>query len=379
MGLRRYAWVAIQVVAAVVVVALIVGQVLGQPLLLSYVTSGSMEPTMSAGDGFVALPPAVAGSVGVDDVVVYEADQIEGGGLTTHRVVDETDRGFITRGDANPFTDQDSGEPPVQDAQVVAVAWQPGGSVLTIPHLGTVVEGIQSVLASLQRSLAQLFGTRALLGLEGLGYLLFGLSIGLYLLLGRFEDDKKRDRERSRDTGMDTRVVALALALLVVSGATAAMVIPGGTQEYGIVSAEFDSDNPTTIQQGTSDTIPYTVGNGGFVPTVVFLEPGGDDIATDPSQMTVPGGEVANASVTITAPPETGFYRYFVTEHRYLQLLPPSIIASLYDIHPWVPLLAIDALVGVPFYLLTMLLLGRGRIRNRSRTDPSGGILSRFT
>ncbi|MEF8812488.1 MAG: signal peptidase I [Halovenus sp.] len=379
MGLRHYAWVAIQVVAVVVVIALIVGQVLGQPLLLSYVSSGSMEPTMSAGDGFVALPPAIAGSVGVGDVVVYEAQQVEGGGLTTHRVVDETERGFITRGDANPFTDQDSGEPPVQNAEIVAVAWQPTGSVLTIPHLGTVVEGIQSVLASLQRLLAQVFGTTALLGSQGLGYLLFGLSIALYLLLGWLEDDRRRDRERSRDTGTDTRVIALGLALLVMSGATAAMVIPGGTQEYGIVSAEFDSDNPTTIRQGTSDTLPYTVGNGGFVPTVVFLEPGGDDVAAEPSQMTVPGGGIANATVTITTPPETGFYRYFVTEHRYLQLLPPSVIAALYEIHPWLPLLAINALVGLPFYLLTIVLLGRGRIRDRSRTDPSGGILSRFT
>lgn len=378
MGLKRVGWGVVQAIAVIVVVALIVGQVLGQPLLLSYVTTGSMEDTMSPGDGFVALPPELTGSVGVGDVIVYEAEQFEGGGLTTHRIVGETDQGYITRGDNNMVTDQDSGEPPVQDAQIVAVAWQPAGDVLTIPHLGTAAEGIQSGLGALQGWLAQLFGTRALLGLQGLGYLLFALSIALYLVLGRFEDDRRRTRARNRETGTNTQLLAIGLALLVMSGATAAMVIPGGTEEYGIVSAEFDSDRPTTIPQGSSDTLQYAIGNSGYVPTVVVLESRSDGLSVDPAQLTVGSGETVNATLTITTPPETGYFRYFVTEYRYLQVLPPGVIASLYEIHPWVPLFAVNLVVGIPFYVFTLLILGRGRLRYRNRESPSGGLISRF-
>jgi signal peptidase len=71
-----------------------------------------MEPTLNAGGGFVAVPAAVAGLIEAGDVIVYEAEETQGGGLTTHRVVGETDRGFI-RGGPNPLTDQDSDEPPV--------------------------------------------------------------------------------------------------------------------------------------------------------------------------------------------------------------------------------------------------------------------------
>src|SRR6056297_2525566 len=106
---------------------LVVGHVLGVPLGLGYVETGSMEPTIDAGDGFVAVPAAVAGPVDEGDVVVYDAQEIEGGGLTTHRVVEETDHGYVTRGDANPFTDQDGGEPHVTDGQIVAKAWQVNG------------------------------------------------------------------------------------------------------------------------------------------------------------------------------------------------------------------------------------------------------------
>ncbi|TKX51714.1 signal peptidase I, partial [Halorubrum sp. SP3] len=72
------------------------------------------------------VPPAIAGDIEEGDVVTFEAQELQGGGLTTHRVVDETDQGYITRGDANPFTDQDGPEPPVQESQIAAVALELG-------------------------------------------------------------------------------------------------------------------------------------------------------------------------------------------------------------------------------------------------------------
>jgi signal peptidase len=365
MGAKRAAGLLLQLVVVVVLVALVAGQLLGQPILLSYVTTDSMEPTIDPGEGFVALPPELAGGVDEGDVVVYEAEEIEGGGLTTHRVVDETEEGYVTRGDANPFTDQDSGEPHVRDPEVVAVAWQPGGSVFTIPYLGTLVGGTQSVLESLQFRLAQLFGTRALLGLQGLGYLIFGLSVVLYIVAGRFEQPDREKRERSRTRGANPRRVMLLLTFVVVAGMTAAMVLPAGTEEYQIVSAEFESNSSDVIQQGTSESFDYQVVNEGFVSTVVMLEAEDDNIEATPEQVTVSRRSTAEANLTITAPPETGAYRTYLTERRYLGLLPTSVIEQLHGVHPWLPIAAINAFVAVPFYVVGMVLLGRGRIRSR--------------
>lgn len=156
------------IVLVVAVSFLVAGAILGQPVLLSYVETGSMEPTLSSGDGFIAIPNAVAGSVEEGDVITFRAQTLHGGGLTTHRVVGKTERGYITRGDANPFTDQDGGEPPVKDAQIVAQALQVGGTVVVIPYLGGVITGIQDVLSTVQQRLALFFGTKALLGVRGL-------------------------------------------------------------------------------------------------------------------------------------------------------------------------------------------------------------------
>ncbi|MFC6729097.1 signal peptidase I, partial [Natronoarchaeum mannanilyticum] len=158
MRLGSYAKGAAATALLVVVAALVVGQLLGQPILLGYVATDSMEPTMDAGDGFIAIPSPLAGDVSEGDVVVFEAEQLHGGGLTTHRVVGETDRGYVTKGDANPFTDQDGGEPPVSDQQIVAEALQINGEVVVIPHLGTAVMGIQSGVSSAQSTDASAVG-----------------------------------------------------------------------------------------------------------------------------------------------------------------------------------------------------------------------------
>jgi signal peptidase len=52
-----------------------------------------------------------------------------------------------------------------------------------------------------------------------------------------------------------------------------------------------------------------------------------------------------------------------VVEHRYLALLPVGVIDDLYRVHPWTPVVVIDALVGVGFYLLASRVVGRGRVR----------------
>jgi signal peptidase len=368
-----------ELLAVAFIVAMVAGQLLGQPVLVSYVTSGSMAPTLDPGDGFVAIPAAVADPVEEGDVVTFRAEEVQGGGLTTHRVVEVTDRGYVTKGDANPFTDQDGGEPPVKEAQVVAVAWQPGGSTLAIPHLGTVVEGSRDTLAGVQRWLAATLGTRSLLGTSGLAYLVFGLSMAWYLVEVYRDrgDARDRERDRSRADGLDPRLAVGVFALAVVLAATAAMVAPAGPQEYGIVSAESDAPGPRVIETGTSETVRYPVGNGGFVPVVSFLETDGEGVAVEPDEVRVGPRSVENATVTLSAPPETGYYRLFVVEHRYLALLPQEHIRALYAVHPWLPLVAIDGLLGGGFYALGMALVGTGRVRDRTRDGPRSGLLDR--
>ncbi|MDR5671931.1 Signal peptidase I [Halalkaliarchaeum sp. AArc-CO] len=370
MDLKRALSVTLQLALAAVVIALVVGQFLGQPILLSFVETGSMEPTLDPGDGFVAVPAELSGEIQQGDVIVFHAEEIQGGGLTTHRVVEVTEQGYITRGDANPFTDQDGDEPVVRDAQVVATALQVGGSVVAIPHLGTAVMGLQAGLETIQRQLAAALGTRALLGPQGIAYVLFALSVlayaADYLLFG--SAGKQRLRERTRNTGTSARTLLLVLALVLVITATAAMVVPAGTEQFTVVSAEFESDNPTVIERGTAEELPYLVPNAGLVPVHVYLEPASEGVAVEPEHTYVGSRSETTATLTLSAPDETGAYRRFVTERRYLAVLPAPVIDELYRIHPWLPIVAINTVLAGGIYGLGRFLLGTGRIRDRNRT-----------
>ncbi|WP_256420519.1 signal peptidase I [Halobellus rarus] len=376
MSIKRTLSVTLQVIAVVVILSLIVGQFLGQPILLSFVETGSMQPTLDPGDGFIAIPTAIAGDIAPGDVVTFEAQEIQGGGLTTHRVVEETERGYITQGDNNPFTDQDGGEPVVQDAEIVAKALSVGGSVVVIPHLGTLAMGFQSALESLQTWLAVSFGVRSFQGTQGIAYILLGLSVvadGVDWYLDQGSRDRP-ERDRSRDDGTSVFAIVLVLALVLMATATAAMVVPGGTQEYGIVSAEFESENPTVIERGTSQEIEYVVPNAGLVPVHAYVTPSSPGVDVEPQRVSVGSRGEATTTVTLSAPEETGYYRLFVTEHRYLAILPLSVIDELYGVHPWAPLLAINGLLGGGIVALGLVLF-RGepaRIRSReSRAKPS--------
>jgi len=372
----------IELLVVLGVVAVIVGQVVGQPVLIGFVISGSMQPALAPGDGFVAIPSAIAGDIQEGDVVTFRAKEIQGGGLTTHRVVEVTERGYITRGDNNPFTDQDSGEPPVKRPQIVAVAWQPGGSVLSIPGIGAVVTGVQNVLTAIEQQVSSLLGVRTLLGTQGLAYVILLLSIVVYVAdVALYGEKRDRQRETIRNSGLNVKLLIGIFACAVILSATVAMVGSSGPQEFAFISSESDRQGIDVIESGTSESATYVLGNSGAIPMVVYFDSKTNNMGIEPLEVVIPSYSTVNASLTLTAPPETGYYRQYVVEHRYLLVLPQSVIRGLYEIHPWLPIVAIDAVLGVPFYITGVMLLGSGRYRSRSQDRPTriGRLRSRLS
>ncbi|MCU4926235.1 signal peptidase I [Halobacteria archaeon AArc-dxtr1] len=362
-------------VLVLVVVALIVGQLLGQPILLGYVATGSMEPEMDAGDGFVAIPSAVSGSPSEGDVVVFQARELHGGELTTHRIVGETDEGYITKGDANPFTDQDGDEPPVTEGQIVATAWQVNGQVVTIPHLGTALMTFQNLAESVSSSVGGAVGATSTPDGESLGALVVGVGVALFgfgLLLDRTGVAARgTSRTRSRQNVLAFVTVVGLLLLLVVTFATAAMVVPSGTHEYEVRATESPSENPQIVEPGTTVELTRTVENAGFVPVVVAHDVQSDGVAIQPPDQTVGIRSEGETTITILTPDETGEYAYTIGEHRYLMVLPPSLLVALHDLHPLVAIGAVNAvLVGVVVSVF-LLLFGSGDFRLRR---PGGNV-----
>jgi signal peptidase len=348
-------------------------------MLLAYVTSDSMEPILMTGDGFVVLPSVIAGPVEVGDIIVFHAKTLHGGdgALTTHKVVDKTPQGYITRGVNNPFTDQAGGEPPVSRVQIVGQAVSIGGKPIVVPNLGMVFTGIRSTIKNAQRSLAIAMGTRSVLGTRGLAYLLFGAGGVLYV--GSVLNERKsgpnskrspRRRRRSRKSLIPRRLpkwlIALALGCILVTSITISMTVAGGTQEFRVVSADKDIAGPTVIPAGHSERLNYSIPNEGALPIVAYVDSAGKGVETPEGGVAVPPGERQTVSIKLSAPSKTGLYYRYVAEHRYIAILPRSWIHQMYLLHPLLPVVVIDALVLAAFLIIAIPLLGHGSIRPRS-------------
>lgn len=375
MTLRKTIEYGLLALGGILVLSLVLGSVLGQPVLVAYVETGSMSPTLEAGDGYVAIPAALAGDVETGDVVTFESESIHGGALTTHRIVDERPTGYITQGDANPFVDQSQGEPPITDGQIKAVALSVGGDIVTIPNLGVVASTAGSAFGWVEGVVASLFGTNRL-GPSQLMVVLFGVGL-VTLVFGAFDDsDGNRsgasDRDRSRVTGFDERYLLIACIGLVCIAATLAMVLPAGGGTYDVVSSEGNSSSPTIIPVGETDSFQYQVHNGGVLPIVSYLESETDGLETAPSRFELGPGDGANATVTLHAADETGYHVESMQEHRYLLVIPPGAMDALYTVHPWAPYLAIYAVLAGPLWLFWWLFGGaseRSRPRRPSRSS----------
>ena len=357
---------------AVVVVALVVvfaGFVAGQPVLVAFVETGSMEPTLDPGDGFVAVPTPLAGGIGEGDVVTFRESD---GALTTHRVVGRTDGGFVTRGDANAFTDQQAGDRPVSRDRVVAVAWAPGGDVLVLPGVGGVTDGARGVIAVAARTVG-LSGDPS--RLAAVAFVVAATAFVLDELLANADDGRRTTRQIGRADGLAAEhVVGTAIALAVVAS-LATMLVASGT-----MAVPYDTVDPTEvgagddggIPVGETRTVPVTMSNGGVLPAVVVFDAPGDDATVVEETVVVGPRSNATTNVSITAPAEPGRYEATVSRSQYLGVLPAASIRVLHGVEPWLARLAVALVPSMATVALVRLFAGR--LRGRLRLRPERAI-----
>ncbi|AEB30256.1 type I signal peptidase [Carnobacterium sp. 17-4] len=96
------------------------------------VVSGSMEPKIAVGD-FIIVKMDPFDNVNKKDIITFQYNQE----LVTHRVVDRTADGLVTKGDANNIQDQ---------GFVIAESYI-GTQKILIPYFGYVITFLQKPIA----------------------------------------------------------------------------------------------------------------------------------------------------------------------------------------------------------------------------------------
>ncbi len=301
---------------SVVIIGSLAGALLDRPVFMSYAYSGSMTPTISKGDVFFINPLSRNPSVG--DIIVFNA----GGTWTVHRVVGIVEDGYITKGDNNVATDQQSKKiAPVSRSQI-------GGRVITFNGKPLVLRGAGSYI---QNSLS---GRTKM------------LVAGLLIILGTLAftgEGKKgiRKKKRSRAVVIKFKTLyILASVLLLVMVATSMFVswqiFP---VEYAVTSAGGTREG--WYLPGEVFTQEITVKNLNFYPMFYYVSTSRPVTELSEDSFQLPGSGEKTVLVTIKSPEETSVYSTKVTVNSYLPLLPRSTTTYLHRINPIMPVLAI--------------------------------------
>lgn len=292
------------------------------PFGLGYATSGSMEPAIPRGGLYVVYDSV---SIESGDIIMYESSYRES--LVTHRVVNEGTDGYITKGDANPTTDQRGGAPPVPPEDVVGEVLQIWGYTPVIPGVGVWADLVSQ-------------------------YRVFVFAFIWGLLLTNILRSSGRTKERVVRIG---DVVTPVFVVALVTTVTVMLLVSGSTTINFYASDTVDKDSPLLINptEPTTTTVPLTVKSfEGFTYRILTVD--GAVL-----ESTAPGETSQELLTTVTVPAvdRTGTVTVDVSVYHYPKLLPRTVVFWLHLLHPGVAASAIALMAFLPAYLLYWLLI----------------------
>ena len=281
----------------VFVVALLAVAPAGAPVQLSYVYSDSMEPTIGTNDGYFVLP---AGTVSSGDIVTFWSPEKDA--YVTHRIVGESETGFITRGDNNPSSDQEAGYPAVSRDRIVGKVLTFDGNPVLVPHLGAGV-------SALRRNL------------------LVVLS-GLAVLMGVYSRRKSSAQRREVSRVQDIFRPLFAVCFVSI---TCLLVYGGGghTETLVAVSSPGLSEAPNAVLVGSSQPIEFTITQPAWPLMHRVVGTRGMTITNE-----VRNSTAIQVNGFVTPPTETGPVEVGTTVNQYPAVVPQSVITRLQSIHP---------------------------------------------
>lgn len=309
------------------------GSITQQPILFSYPITDSMLPTLKVGDLFFIAPRFLA-SIEVGDIVVYHSQQR---GYLVHRVVGQSPTGLITQGDNSPFSDQDSGEPPVQLSQISGQVVTLQGRPVTIPRMGASLNWMQNVL---RRNQLVVIVAMVLLG-------------GATII--NDERNQKRRRQRTRRAIRTRQILLPALAIFFVL-ALAVMILQHETVQFDYWILRQAVDNNSIIYPQRTFGRVLELENRGWLPQYVLIDAPEANPDSVFRWMILQPAELRQLELNFTAPRITGNYTTDIHIYRYVPLLPVTIMVALFKVHPFLPLPAIALEILLPCLLLYRLL-----------------------
>lgn len=315
---------------AVVLLALLATATTASPVRVRAMEGDAMAPTIGPGDAYVVVD---ARTVELGDVVVFWSP--ETGTFETRRVVDRTEAGFLTQGDARGETDQAAGRSPVPRSGVVGEVASFRGRLAVLPGIGGLVAGA---------------GANSLLLLA-----IVGLAAGVGLVRSR-HDRRRHDPDRHV-----WRVRDVALALFVAGLIASLALTPLTAASYQLTFTATADGGETRYAVPVGEPVTRTLEVPFERMPLSRLVVEGDGVTVEDWAQ-----QGDSLSVTVTVPPAdaTGPQAATLSVFPYPAALPRPALEALHGLHPLAAILGSAlALLALPVLAYLFLLDGQRPIR----------------
>lgn len=312
-----------------------------EPVLLSVIRSNSMYPVWERGDMVVIKDIKENDIINNGDIIFFEVEEgnLSDKGWIAHRIVEGNADGYVTKGDANDYTDQNEGNGLIEREWIAAKAATIGETPIVIPklgHLSLLVEKYQ-----------------------GNSLLLPAIALILAALIGFGELKSSRIRKK-KETGIELQLIYIlgGLTIFIIMGAT--MLTSGqnlnltyevSEQERGVLMGS----DVGILQIGDEVSQPLAeLSNGGFFPLVGSITTNDSQILTSHKELYLSQGQQLETTYTVTAQ-MPGSYESSIQVGLFYPFLPTSLIHFLAQKSYWLALTIVSIIPGLPLIIYPMI------------------------
>ncbi|QCJ44346.1 signal peptidase I [Bacillus sp. S3] len=307
-----------------------------KPFLLTVIRSNSMVPVWERGDMVILENLNKNVTVHQKDIVFFktEAGDLASKGWIAHRVISGNDKnGFITKGDANEFSDQESSDTgPIKRAWITGRAWTVGEKPIVIPKIGYLSLWMEKY--------------------HNNPYTLpvIAVILAIFIAIGELKPGKKRRNKKK----------SLELELIYFLGGLTLSIIVGGTmlassQKVNLVyevskqsQGVLMGSNVGVLKVGDEVTKPLSeIANGGIFPLVCAISTNDAQVTLSHTNEFLSNGQKINSSFKVNAE-KPGKYKTSIRVGLFYPLLPASVIFFLAGKSYWLALVTLSFIPGLP-------------------------------
>ncbi|MHB1484144.1 MAG: signal peptidase I [Saccharofermentanales bacterium] len=341
--------IALYTLAAILLITSVNSLIWNKPVLFSVVRSGSMNPVLKRGDMIILNNLSKNSNenvsspdeVGIGDIVVFKAQtgELASQGYIVHRIVGGSlSEGYITKGDANEYTDQESGSVLIKRDWIVSKVAGNGENPVHIPLLGYPAIWMDSLRAN-QYILPLII-------------LILAAVIGAsQIKSGRKKNGKKSKHQSDKKYGMQLIYFLSGLIISIIMAANMITISQRITFPYEVSDKDrgiISGSSVGIIKTGDEINLPLArLKNSGFLPITAVITTKDEQLNLSHDLIRLNNGDELATLLNLKAK-NPGTYEAVINIGLFYPLLPGKTIYFLANKSYWLALTVISLIPGLP-------------------------------